>query len=183
MFIPNTEFLLRDGRTAVLRGAEETDALKMLEFLWKTSTETPFMGRCADDVSGLTVNDEAAYLKQMAQDPYRVCGICWVEDQIVGSCEVEIMGKKRLSHRATLGLGVIQEYWSLGIGRQMLCEMISIARLQPGLKQVELNYYECNSRARALYEGFGFRTVGIFPDALQLDNGDLLSEYRMVLKL
>ena len=93
------------------------------------------------------------------------------------------MTRKMISHRATMGLCVVQEYWGLGIGTKMMETLIGIARMQPSLKQLELEYYGCNNRARDLYERFGFRTVSVYPDALQLEDGTLMNEYRMVLKL
>ena len=49
--------------------------------------------------------------------------------------------------------------------------------------QMELEFAEGNSRARALYEKMGFRIAGLRPDAIRLKDGTLLNEYIMVRKM
>jgi ribosomal protein S18 acetylase RimI-like enzyme len=46
--------------------------------------------------------------------------------------------------------------------------------------QIELEFVEGNSRARALYEKMGFRITGMKPNAIQLKDGTLLNEYSMI---
>lgn len=46
--------------------------------------------------------------------------------------------------------------------------------------QMELEYVEGNSRARALYEKMGFRITGVRPNAIRLKDGTLLNEYTMI---
>ena len=49
--------------------------------------------------------------------------------------------------------------------------------------QIELEFIEGNTRARALYEKMGFRVCGVRPDAIRLKDGTLLNEYIMIKKL
>ena len=57
-----------------------------------------------------------------------------------------------------------------------------IAR-ERGVLQLELEFVEGNSRARALYEKRGFRIAGIHPDAFLMPDGSLKNEYLMMKKL
>ena len=52
-----------------------------------------------------------------------------------------------------------------------------------GIEIVELDFIEGNSRARALYEKFGFRITGMIPNAIKLRDGSYKSEYQMQLIL
>ena len=61
--------------------------------------------------------------------------------------------------------------------------MIRIAKERPCLRQLELEFIEGNSRARALYEKFGFRIAGVHPDAIRLKDGTMLAEYLMIKSL
>ena len=65
----------------------------------------------------------------------------------------------------------------------MFRAMIRAAKAREGLTQLELDFFEGNSRARALYEKMGFRVCAVLPDAIRLADGRLLNEYRMILKL
>ena len=46
--------------------------------------------------------------------------------------------------------------------------------------QMELDFVEGNTRARALYEKMGFRITGVRPNAIRLKDGTLLNEYTMI---
>ena len=76
-----------------------------------------------------------------------------------------------------------KKLWNLGIGTRMFEEMTRIAVSNPDLLQLELEYVEGNSRARALYEKMGFRIAGVRPDAIRLKDGTILNEYLMMKKL
>ncbi|MBQ1893845.1 MAG: GNAT family N-acetyltransferase, partial [Clostridia bacterium] len=59
-------------------------------------------------------------------------------------------------------------------------EMIRIAEANENILQMELEFIEGNSRARALYEKMGFRITGMRPNAIRLKDGTLLNEYTMI---
>ena len=74
----------------------------------------------------------------------------------------------------------LKEYWNQGLGTGMFQEMIRIAEANPDILQMELDFVEGNTRARALYEKMGFRITGVRPNAIRLKDGTLLNEYSMV---
>ena len=75
---------------------------------------------------------------------------------------------------------MLKEYWNQGIGTRLFQELIRIAEENPNLIQIELEFVEGNSRARALYEKMGFRITGVKPNAIRLKDGTLLNEYSMI---
>ena len=86
----------------------------------------------------------------------------------------------KTGHRAAVAIALLKDYWNQGIGTRMFQEMIRIAEENENLLQMELEFVEGNTRARALYEKMGFRIAGIRPNAIRLKNGTLLNEYYMV---
>lgn len=74
----------------------------------------------------------------------------------------------------------MQKHWSQGIGFKLLSEAIDITSNNEDIKQIELEFVEGNSRARALSEKIGFRITGVKPNAIRLKNGKFLNEYSMV---
>ncbi|MCR4650314.1 MAG: GNAT family N-acetyltransferase [Lachnospiraceae bacterium] len=85
--------------------------------------------------------------------------------------------------RASVAIALCKEYWNQGIGTKMFEEMIRIAQTRPEEMQLELEFVEGNTRARALYEKMGFRITGVRPDAIRLKDGTLLDEYMMIRKM
>ena len=81
-------------------------------------------------------------------------------------------------HRASVAIALLQEFWNLGIGTKMFKEMFQIARERNGVRQIELDFIEGNSRARHLYEKMGFRITGVKPDAIRMKDGTFVNEYR-----
>ena len=75
---------------------------------------------------------------------------------------------------------LLKEYWNQGIGTRLFQELIRIAEENSNLIQMELDFVEGNSRARALYEKMGFRISGVKPNAIRLKDGTLLNEYSMI---
>ena len=65
----------------------------------------------------------------------------------------------------------------------MFTELFRIAEQRGGIRQIELEFIEGNSRARHLYEKMGFRITGIKPDAIRFKDGRFLNEYMMVKRL
>ena len=86
----------------------------------------------------------------------------------------------KTGHRASVAIGLLSEFWNQGIGTRMFQEMIKIAENNPKILQMELDFIEGNSRARALYEKMGFRITGINFNAIRQKDGTLCNEYSMI---
>ena len=109
--------------------------------------------------------------------------VCAVDGKIAGTCTITQDKWIKTRHRANIAVALLSEYCGQGIGSKMLEALIEIAGKMQYVEQIELEYIEGNSRARALYEKFGFRIVGVHPDAIKLKDGTYLNEYLMIKKL
>lgn len=185
MIIEEKHIKLRDGRDALLRSPSADDAEEMLGFLKKVSTETDFLLRGADDPP-MPIEDEKKYLEKNrgSENDLMIC--CFIDDNgtyhLAGSCGLSFGARKKIRHRVSLGISVLREFWSLGIGTALMEEADRAAREKRAL-QIELEFAEGNSRARALYERCGFRLAGVHPDAFLMPDGTLKNEYLMIKKL
>lgn len=106
--------------------------------------------------------------------------LCLKDNEVIGDCRISWNKRIKTKHRASLSIDVLQKYWSQGVGSKLLSEAINIVNNNKDILQIELDFVEGNSRARALYEKFGFRITGVKPNAIRLRNGKLLNEYSMV---
>ena len=95
-------------------------------------------------------------------------------------CIASMSKSIKTKHRARIGIALVREFWNQGIGTMMFREMIRIAEANENILQLELEFIEGNTRARALYEKMGFRIAGIRPNAIRLKDGTLLNEYYMI---
>ena len=89
----------------------------------------------------------------------------------------------KLRHKGNIwSMYVSPDLRGSGLGRQILQEIISRARALDGMVQVHLSVVADNLRARTLYLGSGFESVGREPRAIQVE-GTYYDDELMVLLL
>ena len=172
---------LKDGREALLRSPNASDAAQMLDYLKKTAGDTEFVIRYPEECTE-TADQEGAFLQRILDSGLDMMIVCEIDGKIAGNCQIAFHRRIKTKHRAGVAIGIIREYWGLGIGTAMFTELIAAAR-QRGVYQLELEVIEGNERAMGLYRKMGFEVVSEKPDAIRLKDGTLLKEYFMVKKL
>lgn len=180
MVIQEFDFELKDGRKAHIRSPREADVQGIMEYLKTTAGETAFLLRYPDEWELLTEEAEKSLIDRMNSSETEVMLVCLVDGKIAGNSTLSWRPLRKLRHRASIGVALTKEFWGLGIGTRLLSELIRIAEEHENLLQIELEFVEGNSRARALYEKMGFRITGVRPNAIRLENGTFLNEYTMV---
>jgi len=169
---------LKDGTAALLRSPMPEDAQAMLSYLRKTSAETDFLLRYPEECT-MTPDQEEAYLRNTLQNPDAVMILCEVEGKIAGNCSLSRHNWMKTRHRASIGIALIRDFWSLGIGSAMFAEIYDLAKAW-GIEQLELEVFGDNCRAMALYKRQGFQIVAEHPNAIKRRDGTYISEYLMV---
>ena len=183
MVIKDIYFDLKDGRKALLRSPLKEDAEGTLEYLRISASETEFILRYPEECEKYTLEGEKKLFQQKNESPNEAMIMCIVDGRVVGNCEIKFATNMKTKHRANVAIALISEFWNQGIGTRMFQELIRLAKERGDILQMELEFVEGNSRARALYEKMGFRITGVKPDALRLNDGTLLNEYLMVRKM
>lgn len=177
MIFEEKKITLKDGRTAILKSPCVEDAQKMLNYIKTSCAETDFLMRYPEEWD-MTVDGEAAWIECVRSSGNILVITCYVDGEVAGNCEISFKSGMKISHRAGIGIALLRDYWNLGIGSAMFCEIINAAKIR-GIEIMELKYLEGNERGKALYEKFGFQTVCIRPRAVKLKNGDYKSEIFM----
>ena len=90
-----------------------------------------------------------------------------VDDRLVAWCDIAPVPRPVHAHCGTLGIGVIEGYRGRGLGTQLIAACLARAR-EIGLTRIELTVRERNTRARALYEKFGFVREGLHRNAVRI---------------
>ena len=172
------EITLKDGRKCILKPTMPEYASQMIEYLEKTSAETPFLLRNPDEVN-LTLEDEKEILGRLLEDPYTIMMCAVVDGKIAGNGSISGIGSKRkICHRCSMAIALYKEFWNLGIGTAMIRYMTDLAR-EIGWHQVDLEVVAENEQAQSLYRKCGFVETGRRHNALLFDDGTYHDEILM----
>ena len=180
MIIRDIEYKLKDGRNALIRSPRDEDIQGMLDYLYISAGETDFILRYPEECSKYTAEGEKALFDRINESDNEAMLVCLVEGKVAGNCQITWSKGLKTRHRASIGIALLSEFWNQGIGTRLLQELIHIAEENKNIIQIELEFVEGNSRARALYEKMGFRITGVKPNAIRLKDGTLLNEYSMI---
>ncbi len=180
MIIKDTAFTLKDGRKALLRSPKDEDIRGVLDYLYVSAGETEFILRYPEECGKYTYEGEKALFDRINASDNEAMLVCIVDGKVAGNCQIMWKTGLKTRHRASVAIALLKEFWNLGIGTRMFEEMIRIAEANENLIQMELEFVEGNTRARALYEKMGFRITGVNPNAIRLRDGTLLNEYCMI---
>ena len=183
MLIKDFEFTLKDGRTATIRSPKDEDIQGVLDYLYISSGETDFILRYPEECTKYTAEEEKQLFDRMNTADNETMLVCIVDGKVAGNCQITWSNGIKTRHRAHVAIALLKEFWNLGIGTRLFQELIRIAEENENILQMELDFVEGNSRARALYEKMGFKITGVKPDAIRLKDGTLLNEYSMVRKM
>lgn len=89
-------------------------------------------------------------------------------DALLGMIGLERERRSKNRHKGTVvGMYVAPEALGLGLGRELLAALVAHAR-ETGLQSLVLTVTEGNAPAQRLYEGAGFRSFGVEPDAIRV---------------
>ena len=180
MVIREFEYTLKDGRKALIRSPQDEDIQGVLDYLFVSAGETEFILRYPEECGKYTPEGEKALFDRINESDHEAMLICLVEGKVAGNCQIVWTKGMKTRHRATVAIALLKEFWNQGIGTRLFQEMIRIAEENEHILQMELDFVEGNTRARALYEKMGFRITGVRPNAIRLRDGTLLNEYSMV---
>ena len=182
IFTPVT-FTMKDGRSAILRAPDpKADAADLVQYLYDTAADTPFVLRTPAEIR-YTVEGEERFLQNVVDSPNDCMIICEVDGHIAGNCHLAFNTRIKTRHSCSVAIALRKAYWNNGIGTEMFKAMEALARAREGVLQMELEFIEGNTRARALYEKAGFRIVGLHPDAIRQEDGTMCALVAMQKKL
>lgn len=154
--------LLKDGRTCILRNAEEQDGQAVLANFLLTHGQTDFLSTYPEEAT-FTVEQEKAYLRKKLESVREIELAAEVNGVITGTAGVDSIGSaEKIRHRASFGISIDQAWWGLGIGRALTEACIDCAGAA-GYSQLELEVVAVNERAYRLYRSLGFVEYGRNP--------------------
>ena len=164
------EIRLKNGKTCVIRLAEESDAEMLLEYLKVTSAQTPYMIREPEEVR-TSVEEEVEFIQKNRENPRALHLMAFVDGVFAGSCSFAPGSERlRLRHRCNIGISLYRESWGMGVGTALMEEIIANAKAA-GFEQAELEVVSANEAAIGLYKKLGFQITGTLPRAFKYKDG------------
>ena len=153
---------LKDGRNCIIRNGLAQDGNAAREVFLRTHAETDYLLTYPDETR-MTDEQEAQFLKERTESPDEVELVAEIDGCLVGTAGIRCLGRMdKIRHRAEFGIGILRDYWGLGIGRALTESCLECARAA-GYAQLELDVVAENAPALALYQSLGFTEYGRNP--------------------
>ena len=107
-----------------------------------------------------------------AAGPSEVVFGSFVDGELVGVAGLAFEHREKAKHKASLfGMYVRDSCRGMGIGGQLIDQVMACARSRPGVLLLQLTFTEGNLSAHALYQRKGFVQFGLEPYAVAVGNG------------
>lgn len=156
------KIILNNGKEALLRNGEAADGREVRDVFNLTHGETDYLLSYPDENS-FDAEQESRFLEGKTASPNEIEILAVIDGKVAGTAGIEAIGSKhKVRHRAELGIGILKEYWGLGLGKALTEACIQCAG-EAGYKQLELNVVADNTRAILLYREAGFEEFGRNP--------------------
>ena len=158
----NQKIILKNGKEAWLRNGDAADGRMVYDVFNATHAETDYLLSYPDENSS-DPEQEARFLEEKTKSPDEIEIIAMIDGRVAGTAGIEAVGKKdKVRHRAEFGIGILKEYWGLGLGKALAKACIQCAK-EAGYTQLELNVVAENDAAISLYQSLGFVEFGRNP--------------------
>ncbi len=180
-FLPKNH-AIKDGSQLTIREASASDAESVIGLV-RHILETSEYTLTTPEEFTYTIEEEARFLTEHADDPEKIYLVAEQNGQLVGNLHFTNGPKKRNQHQGELAMGIRQEYRGKGIGTLLLSTLIEWAQANPLLTKVTLQVFIQNSHAIHLYKNLGFIEEGRLRNAIKMDDGeymDVIVMYKFV---
>ena len=159
-----------------IRRASGEDAERVLEHYRLVGGETDNL-MFGSEGESFPLEVERLYLDSIRESKRHAFFIAEDGGEVVGTgtfSPLSPLEKPRLSHRGVISITVKKSRWGEHIGTRMMEKLLDFAKNSAGVDIVSLDVRSDNERAKALYEKFGFKKVGVFDGMMQID-GEYIS--------
>lgn len=145
--------------TWTLRCPTKYDAIELSKLRVKIDGETENLDReSGEDL--LTPKDFEKLIYEDSIAEKTIFLVAEVEGKIVGFTRCQGSKLSRFRHKAEFGICISKEYWSYGIGKVLLENVLMWAD-NVGIKKISLTVVQANTKAIQLYKKYGFAEEGL----------------------
>jgi RimJ/RimL family protein N-acetyltransferase len=152
-------YRLKDGRTLGIRWVEERDAEEIVDMSVAMGGESDNLTFGSDDFY-FTIDQQRIFISNIRhrEGCLYVAALC--DGKIAGTLSFIASPRRRVMHRGEMGIGILKDYWGIGIGSCLMEYFLKWAKSDETIKKVDLQVREDNTRAINLYIKYGFKIEG-----------------------
>jgi RimJ/RimL family protein N-acetyltransferase len=172
---------LKNGCQLVIRQVEPQDATALLDYIERISGESDFLSFGPDEFE-CSQSEEVEFIQRCRAADNELFILGAIHGEIVGVLNFAGGKRRRMRHSGELGMSVLKNCWSLGIGSLLLDTLIDWARKSTVVTKLNLRVRTDNERAVSLYRHKGFAIEGTVRKDF-LINGIYFDHYWMGLDL
>jgi RimJ/RimL family protein N-acetyltransferase len=174
------EFVLKDGRKGVIRIAEESDTENILKQIVSVLEEAEYtVTTYPEDGADFTVEKEREWIKNHMEGDGKLLVVAEVDGEIVGSADLHNGERRRIQHIATVGITVLKDFRSLGVGKALMDALIKWASEHPVIEKIGLGVFSNNAGAINLYKKLGFIEEGRKVKEIKINPGSYVDSVLM----
>lgn len=151
----------------------------MLAYIRAVAGETEFFVLQPDEFPE-TEEQEWKWLQDHLNHPGQIVLLAEVSGTIIGNISFENGSHRRVAHRGTLGIAVVQEWRKQGIGTAMMESLLKWATANPLIEKICLEVFTTNSNAIRLYRKLGFVEEGLRLKDIKFGPGRYVDTVSMV---
>ncbi|MFC7392427.1 GNAT family N-acetyltransferase [Scopulibacillus cellulosilyticus] len=159
-----------------IREIQLSDAAALLNLRRQLEKETRFMQYVPDENAN-SVEKQVENIHSILKSGCSMIFVAETEGSLIGFTAVLGNKLKRIRHRASVIIGILEKYQNQGIGKNLLKHVDEWAR-DHGIERLELTIMAHNRRALGLYNTMGYYVEGMRRNALVIDN-EIIDEFYM----
>ena len=150
---------LRDETQVTIREAVVQDAAGFIRCVKTYLAESDYMVMEADEFAP-DMSQGREFIQNLTESENSLLLVAVHDDRIIANLDITGGRRRRLRHTGLLGLGMLAEYRSKGLGTLLLQAGIRWAKANPMLEKLWLQILAGNKQAIALYKKLGFEEEG-----------------------
>lgn len=159
---------LKNGKKMCIRKAEPGDASHIVRISTQMGGESDYFTYGEDDFY-FTEEQQKNFISSISDKENYLYIVGIVDGKIIGTLNYLSSNRRRIMHRGELGIGILKEYWEIGVGSQLMEYFFKWANSKSVVKKIDLEVREDNSRAINLYLKYGFIVEGRISRGVLID--------------
>lgn len=147
------------GLQVVINHPEIEDAEELLEASRLVVDASPYLLSETPEFH-YTVEQERSIINIYLTHPSELLLVARVKGKIVGMITYRVGFRRKISHQGEIGMAILPEYQTQGIGQALLDATIKWVKNHPNLEQIRLQVFKKNQAAIKLYQKNDFIIEG-----------------------
>ena len=152
-------YQLRSGQMLTIREAQKGDAAVIIDYVSKVGAETDNLTFGKGEF-GISEDKEAAIIETITKSDNQLMLCAFIDEKLVGQLVFRGGSRPRTRHTGEFGITVLKEHWGMGVGTELINQLIVWAKETQIIWKINLGVRSDNQRAISLYRKLGFVSIG-----------------------